>query len=166
MTASALPSGTRVFVDATVLTYAHSRHQQYGPASQAFLQRIQQGDLVGFTSTHVLSETLHRLMTLEAIARFGWPQAGIAFRLRQHTAEIQQLADSEQALQEIAASPLQILAANLAAVVRSVQLCRQFGLLSNDGLVIALMQQHGLTHLASHDTDFDRVPGITRYAPA
>ncbi len=31
---------------------------------------------------------------------------------------------------------------------------------------VAVMQAHGLTHLASHDGDFDRVPGLTRYAPA
>jgi len=28
------------------------------------------------------------------------------------------------------------------------------------------MQAHRLTKLASGDTDFERVPGITRYAPA
>ncbi len=28
------------------------------------------------------------------------------------------------------------------------------------------MQQHGLTRLASHDADSDRVPVLTRFAPA
>ncbi|MCR4413828.1 MAG: PIN domain-containing protein [Thermoguttaceae bacterium] len=42
---------------------------------------------------------------------------------------------------------------------------RRTGLLTNDALVVAVMQRHGLTHLASHDADFDRVPGLTRYAP-
>ena len=31
--------------------------------------------------------------------------------------------------------------------------------------IAAVMQGYGLTHLASNDTDFDRVLGITRYAP-
>ena len=35
-----------------------------------------------------------------------------------------------------------------------------------DALSVALMQAHSLTKLASDDADFDRVPGITRYAPA
>ena len=35
-----------------------------------------------------------------------------------------------------------------------------------DALAVAVMRGHGLTLLASHDADFDRVPGITRYAPA
>jgi predicted nucleic acid-binding protein len=38
-------------------------------------------------------------------------------------------------------------------------------MLTNDALLIVLMQNHGLGHLASNDGDFDRVPGIARYAP-
>ncbi|MBW3540208.1 MAG: PIN domain-containing protein [Planctomycetes bacterium] len=38
--------------------------------------------------------------------------------------------------------------------------------LTNDALVVAVMQAHGLPDLASHDADFDRVAGLTRYAPA
>jgi predicted nucleic acid-binding protein len=45
-------------------------------------------------------------------------------------------------------------------------LSQQHGLLTNDALIGAVMQANGLTRLASHDSDFDRVPGLTRYAPA
>lgn len=44
-------------------------------------------------------------------------------------------------------------------------LSQQHGLLTGDALIVAVMQAHRLTHLASMDDDFDRVPGITRYAP-
>jgi predicted nucleic acid-binding protein len=40
------------------------------------------------------------------------------------------------------------------------------GLLTNDAIIVALMAGHGLANLASNDADFDRVPGITRFAPA
>ncbi len=43
---------------------------------------------------------------------------------------------------------------------------QQTGLLTNDALIVAVMQAHGLVNLASSDADFDRVPGLTRYAPA
>ena len=43
---------------------------------------------------------------------------------------------------------------------------RPTGLLGGDALVVAVMRQHGLTHPASHDADFDRVPALTRYAQA
>jgi predicted nucleic acid-binding protein len=44
-------------------------------------------------------------------------------------------------------------------------LSQQHELLTGDALVVAAMRQQGLTALASGDGDFDRVPGITRYAP-
>jgi predicted nucleic acid-binding protein len=44
-------------------------------------------------------------------------------------------------------------------------LSQQIGLLTNDAIIVAVMQAHGLTKIASSDADFDRVPGITRYAP-
>jgi predicted nucleic acid-binding protein len=53
-------------------------------------------------------------------------------------------------------------------VLMAGDLSIQHGLLSGDAgdaLLIAIMRSHGLTHLASNDADFDRVPGITRYAP-
>ena len=36
---------------------------------------------------------------------------------------------------------------------------------TSDAVIAAIMQEHGLTHLASNDADFDRVPGIARYSP-
>jgi predicted nucleic acid-binding protein len=32
-------------------------------------------------------------------------------------------------------------------------------------VTVALMQAQGLDKIATSDSDFDRVPGITRYAP-
>jgi predicted nucleic acid-binding protein len=42
---------------------------------------------------------------------------------------------------------------------------QQFELLMGDSLIVAVMQAQGLTKLASSDADFDRVSGLTRYAP-
>jgi predicted nucleic acid-binding protein len=47
----------------------------------------------------------------------------------------------------------------------AADLSQQFGLLTDDALVVAVMRHHNLLALASHDADFDRVPGLTRYAP-
>lgn len=50
-------------------------------------------------------------------------------------------------------------------IFTAAALSQQIGLLTNDGLVVAVMQSNGLTKLASNDADFDRVPGVTRYGP-
>jgi predicted nucleic acid-binding protein len=39
------------------------------------------------------------------------------------------------------------------------------GLLSNDALIVAVMQANGLSKLASSDQDFDRIPWLSRYKP-
>jgi predicted nucleic acid-binding protein len=52
-----------------------------------------------------------------------------------------------------------------ALVATAAAVSQQTGLLSDDALIVAVMRHYGLANLASHDADFDRVPGITRYAP-
>jgi predicted nucleic acid-binding protein len=130
------------------------------------LQRIENRELTGFTSTHALSEVSHRLMTIQASALFGWPFAGIGNRLRTHPAAVQQLTAFRQALEQILQSNFQILTIPPPLLSTAAVLCQQIGLLTNDGLIVAVMQANGLTKLASGDTDFDRVLGLTRYAPA
>jgi predicted nucleic acid-binding protein len=49
---------------------------------------------------------------------------------------------------------------------QAAEISQQTGLLHNDALTISVMRATLLTNLASADPDFDRVPGITRYAPA
>jgi predicted nucleic acid-binding protein len=104
-------------------------------------------------------------MTVEANARFGWPLAGMANRLRRHPAEVRQLTLFRQAVERVAQSRIQVLPVSMALSVAATAVCQQTGLLVNDALLIAVMQSHRLRNLASHDADFDRVPGLTRYAP-
>jgi predicted nucleic acid-binding protein len=65
----------------------------------------------------------------------------------------------------MARSKLRVLTVTLDMLLTAAGICQQVGLLTNDGLVVAVMQANGLTQIASNDTDFDRVPGLTRYAP-
>lgn len=61
---------------------------------------------------------------------------------------------------------VQIVSTTVGMVSAAAAISQQTGLLSNDALIVAVMQHLGLSHLASHDADFDRVAGIVRYAPA
>lgn len=152
-------------MDANIPLYYFTAHSRYGPACQKLLDRIENKEITGFSSAHVLAEVVHRLMTIEACQRFGWPARGIARRLRRHQAEVQQLSRSRQAVDEITLIGLNVLSVTGGDVSLAADHSRQYGLLCGDALVIAVMQAHGLAHLASRDPDFDRAPGITRYAP-
>jgi predicted nucleic acid-binding protein len=84
---------------------------------------------------------------------------------KQHT-EIPNLNAYSQALLKITQIGLQVLPVVQQHVLQASLLSRAHALLTGDALIVAVMQGHGLTHLASNDDDFDRVPGINRYAPA
>lgn len=166
MTTDDIVSGTAIFLDTNCLVYAVSADPRYGPACKRLLERIDNQDVLGFTSAHVLSELAHRVMTLEAVSRFNRPLAGIANWLRRHPAEVQQLTRHRQAIDEVRNSKVQILTVEGLDVSHAADLSLPYGLLSSDALIVVVMQRHGLSHLASLDTDFDRVPGLTRYAPS
>jgi predicted nucleic acid-binding protein len=166
MTFADLPAGATVFVDANTLVYHFQPHPLLGAACTDLMERIERQELAGFTSTHVLSEVAHRLMTLEACSLFGWPFAGIAQRLRHHAAQVRTLTRFRQAIQEVPRLGIQVLTVLPSLIDAAAAISQQTGLLSNDALIVAVMQANGLANIASNDADFDRVPGQTRYAPA
>jgi predicted nucleic acid-binding protein len=78
---------------------------------------------------------------------------------------VQQLTRSRQAVDEITLIGLDVLPVAKSQVSLAPDISRQTGLLCGDALIVAVMQNQGLTLIASEDSDFDRVPGLTRYAP-
>jgi len=166
MTFEDIPPRASVFIDANTLVYHIGPDPEFRPACQGLLERCARQELAGFTSAHVVSNVAHRVMTLEAIDRFGWPAAGIGRRLLRHPDNLRQLTRFRQIVEDIPGFGIQVLPITMPLVSAAAAISQQHGLLSGDALVVAVMREHGIVNLASHDADFDRVPGLTRYAPA
>lgn len=163
MNFSDIVDGTAIFVDANIFVYAFVPDPQFGPPCNLLLQRIERREVSGWTSSHVLSDVAHRLMSIEACAAFAWPYAGIGRRMKRHPKEIAQLTRFRQALQTISDIGVQVLTVDAGHVATAAGLSQQFGIMSNDALILAVMQDASLTQLASHDSDFDRVVWISRF---
>jgi predicted nucleic acid-binding protein len=159
-----LLAGASLFVDANPLIYYFASDPVLGPACARLITRIQNQELQAFSSTHVLSEAAHKLMAVEAATQFGW-KSKVMQRLRQQPDKVQQLTRFRQAIQQVPQLGIQVLAIAPSLIDAGTLVSQQTGLLTNDALIVALMQANGLTGVASSDPDFDRVPGITRYAP-
>ena len=82
MTFDDLALGDSLFVDANPHVYHFAGDPVFGPACARLVARIQNQELQAYTSTHVLSEAAHHLMTLEAAAHFGW-KSKVVQRLKQ-----------------------------------------------------------------------------------
>jgi predicted nucleic acid-binding protein len=160
-----LAAGSDVFLDANTLVYHFQPHPAFGLACRELLDRIALGEVSGYASSHIVSDVAHRLMTLEAIQRFGWPMAGIVTRLKNHPGELQQLSIFRQTIDQIPQLGIHVLPVTQNLVAEAGAISQQYGLLSGDALVVAVMREQGLTNLASHDADFDRAPGLVRYSP-
>jgi uncharacterized protein len=165
MTFTDLALGSTVFIDANIFVYAFTHDPAFGTACDELLERIDKGELQGVTSSTILAEMAHKLMTEEAVVLTGRSPSGMANWLKRHPSEVQRLALYRHAIDELTAIGVQILPVGGPAVSHAADFSRQIGLLTNDAVTVAIMLDNGLTNLASNDADFDRVPGITRYAP-
>lgn len=165
MTFADIPAGATLFLDANTFVYHYSQHPVLALPGTDLLDRIGHNEISGVTSADVLRDVAHRLMVLEAATVLGWTGTGITGRLRRHPQEIQKLTRFQTSVRAIAGFGIKMVAVSAPLVEAATNTSRQAGLLSGDALIVAVMQREGLSQIASHDADFDRVPGLVRYAP-
>ncbi len=80
-----VPSGTRIFVDASILALYFTDHVHLADDCEAFLLRCTRKDLIGFTSVIAASEAIHRVLVHEARTRLGFATSPETVKeLRQH----------------------------------------------------------------------------------
>jgi predicted nucleic acid-binding protein len=163
MSLADLRDGDRVFIDANIFIY------HFGGRSlecKALLERCARRALLGYTSTPVLAEVLHRRMVAEAIAT-GLVTARTAVRKLGETLEmVKQLTQYQDDVSKISHMHLTILPRTLDIVQASAEVRKREGMLTNDSFVVTCMREQRLTQLATAYGDFDRVGGIAIYKAA
>jgi predicted nucleic acid-binding protein len=157
-----LPALSFIFLDSNVLIYGLT-----GVSQQCtdLLDRCQREELTGVTLYETINEVTHRLMVAEARSK-GVITSGGARALRRNFRRIPTLRDYWN-------DTVRLLNLNLLfvpvseSVLRSAQAERQAaGLLTNDSLIVSCMREYGVSFLATNDSDFERVAGITLFKPA
>jgi predicted nucleic acid-binding protein len=123
------------------------------------------GELAAYVTVPVLNDAAHKIMCSEAIGRFSQPRAGLVRWLKDHPERVRELAQAETALHLMDALPVELLPIDVGTLLAAQGVIRTTGLLASDGLILTVMRQHALTHLASNDDDFDLIPGLTVWKP-
>ena len=153
-------SGRAVYLD-TMIPYALLRGIE--PAAKVLFERIQIGEIMAYTSVLTFDELAYRLL-LALIRDYyaGSPLERLRDEEEQMIAEFYpQLAPYLMQLRnfphlmivEVTTSDLEVMS----------DMILQYHVRPRDGLHIAAMQKVGCFDMVSHDSDFDRVPVITRY---
>lgn len=160
-----LPAGESCFVDANTLGYASIELAPLTAHCRAFLERVAGGEVIAFTSAGAVADALFKTMVIEITRRFVPPGAKALTFLQNHPEVISQLSHFPAAVEGLAKLPLRLLPVDWEAIRAGMQISIQHRLLTNDAMIVALMQRHGLTHLISNDDDFDQIPGLTVWKP-
>ena len=132
-----------IFIDANVfvrhLTGDHSAHS---PKATAFLARVERGEVRARTADTVIFETV--------------------FTLERHYRETKHvIRDALVPLIELPG----ILLPGKQRLHRAFELYADRNMSFGDACHVAVMEQYGITQIASFDKDVDRMPGITRVDP-
>jgi predicted nucleic acid-binding protein len=166
MTLAQIPGNAAVFIDTNIFLYHFGPDPKFGAECQLMFDGITKYQrFTAYTSTLVLSEVAHQLMIMVAVTQLGLPLAGVTKRLQNHPSEVQKLRRFRQAIDDIPRLGVEVLPIDRHISPLAASLSQLHGLLTHDAITLACMQDELIVHIASNDADFDRAPGITRYAP-
>lgn len=166
MSLRTIPSATEVFIDANIFVYHFSGPTELTPACSVFLRRIEDRDLMGFTSLTVVAEVLHRLMIIEATEMLQVEAKRVVRYLKEHPTEVRKLTKHLAVPEKIHTMGVHILAPTLDDLLASQEFKITFGFLTNDAINLAVMKRHHLTHIATNDPDFERVGYLKVWRPS
>jgi len=158
-----IPSGTKIFIDSNILIY---HFLDIFESCTSFLKRVEIGDIEACTSTVVLAEVLHRLTIAEVVEKYNIKPKNALRLLKEKTEIIPMLEKGEKAIQKIPEFSIKVLSSPIEAIWQSRNLRREYSLLTNDSLNLYIMRTNHLSHIATNDTDFERVKGVKVWKPS
>ena len=156
-----LQRGADVFLDANVFIYAFSGRSN---ECRDLLRRCSTEELYGITTLEVVNEVTHRMMLLEAVAN-GIAKRDNVREIKGKWREITKLSQYWTQTARIFGLNILILPSDEPRLHRAQTMRLSHGLLTNDSLILAAMDEYGIDCLASRDGDFDHVAGLTIYKP-
>jgi predicted nucleic acid-binding protein len=160
-----LPSHSKVFCDANVLTYAFLGADETSQLCSALLKRSARREIELYTSSFQASHTIHRIMVREAMSVFGHELGRVVAFLKKHPDHVRSLTEYKRIPGEFSRARVRILDVTYRDIHASKQYRDDYGLLTDDSIMLAVMQRYDLVDLATNDEDFKRIPGLRLWMP-
>lgn len=150
-----IDDGSRCVFDANVLLYAHETRSN---AAQELLRRCAQSEITGILPSAVWAELMHKLMLGEALATGRITGPNPARKLSEHPETVRSLSLYRSKIADYRRLGMLFepcLADDVFTVAPRLQ--REYGLLTNDSLILACALRIGADCLVTSDRAFERV---------
>jgi len=152
-----IQSNAEVFVDSNIFIYHFT-----GVSDECsnFLSRCEQGELAAMTGVNVILEVLHRLMMVEAVRKGLVQPPNIVKKLAKAPQKLKQLNEYFINAEKIQDMGVEIHPLRFDTIMKSHMVRLANGLMVNDSIIIASMQENAIKFLATGDKAFEKVAGI------
>ncbi|TMB65317.1 MAG: PIN domain-containing protein [Deltaproteobacteria bacterium] len=157
-----LPAGTRLFLDANIFVYAFLGHSN---ECQGLLGRCATEQVLGITTLDVVNEVTHRMMLAEGVGK-GVIKRERVRDLRGKWREVAKLTEYWTQTSAIFGLNILVLTTDEARLHVAQTIRVRHGLLTNDSLIVAAMEEFGIDSLATRDNDFDHISELIVYKPS
>jgi predicted nucleic acid-binding protein len=157
-----LPAGTRLFLDANIFVYAFLGHSN---ECQGLLGRCATEQVLGITTLDVVNEVTHRMMLAEGVGK-GVIKRERVRDLRGKWWEVAKLTEYWTQTSAIFGLNILVLTTDEARLHVAQTIRVRHGLLTNDSLIVAAMEEFGIDSLATRDNDFDHISELIVYKPS
>ncbi|RIK40365.1 MAG: hypothetical protein DCC55_15325 [Chloroflexi bacterium] len=162
-----IPAQADVMLDTNVVIYSLFPQSAYHQSCKELLERGARSELQLCLTVISASDIIHRTMLLEFLAQGHVQRSADAVTyLKQHPQAVQQLTRYRGILRDLKQAGITILSLTYRDLHSSRQYREQYGLLTNDSLILAVMKRKRIHYLATNDGDFERLPGIAVRRPA
>ena len=157
-----IKAGSEVFIDANIFIYHFT-----GVSDECsdFLNRCEEGDLTAITSVNVILEVLHRLMMVEAVKKKMVKPPNIVKKLSKDPSKVKKLNEYFVNTQKISEMGIEIKPVSMETMIKSQMVRLGYGLMVNDSVIAASMQEEGIKLLATNDTGFETIDEIIVCSP-
>lgn len=163
MNLSDIRAGEWVVIDTNILVYAN---QQKSAEAVQLLRRCAAREVRGIVPMPMVAELVHTLMLIEAREN-GWiEKSNPARALSERPELVRRLSRYEAQIREFMGIGLRIETATMVDILETMNIQREFGLLTNDALLLAVARRLNCSAIASADQAFKMIKGVLIYQPS
>lgn len=157
-----IPQQQPVIIDTNIFVYAA---QQGSKQCIKLLEKCATDEMYGILPTHILAELTHVLMLAEARDIGLVKGSNPAKQLSENPNKIKTLNRYEVLIRDLLSIGLKLESLQREDFLTAMSLQRQYGLLTNDALFLAVALRLRVTAIVSADSIFKNIQGIILYSP-